>query len=63
MRLPQQYRFSGDQVFIRRFGKAIILLPEENSWDVLIESTKEFSSDFLEDRNQGTVDKREELFE
>ncbi|QYM79215.1 AbrB/MazE/SpoVT family DNA-binding domain-containing protein [Horticoccus luteus] len=61
VRLPQQYRFPGDQVFIRRFGKAIVLLPEKNSWDVLIESTKEFSDDFLAGRNQGTSDKREAL--
>ena len=63
VRLPKKYRFSGDQVFLRKFGNGVILMPEEKTWDSLVESVELFSDDFLEDRDQGIHDKREGLFE
>ncbi len=63
VRLPKKYRFSGDHVFLRKFGNGVILMPKEETWDSLIESVELFSDDFLEDRDQGSHDKRERLFE
>jgi len=62
VRLPRQYRFSGERVYIRKFGKATILFPEEDAWDVLIESGRQFSEDFLSERNQGQTERREDFF-
>lgn len=50
VRLPKAYRFSGERVFIKRFEKGIVLLPDEDSWESLIESTAKFSTDFMEMR-------------
>jgi len=47
----------------KRFGKGIILLPDEGSWDSFIESTAKFSADFMEMRDQGGEQKREVIFE
>ena len=63
VRLPKKYRFSGNQVYLRKFGNGVILLPEEKTWDSLIESVELFSDDFLEERNQGIHEQREGLFE
>ena len=63
VRLPKAFRFSGEKVIIKRFGKGIILLPDEGSWDSLIESTAKFSADFMEMRDQGGEQKREVIFE
>ena len=63
VRLPKNYRFPGKQVFIRRLGKGVVLMPEEGSWETLIEGTQQFSDDFLSSREQGEVEPRESLFE
>lgn len=61
VRLPKAYRFSGERVLIKRFGKGIVLLPDEDSWESLIESTAKFSTDFMETRDQGGEQEREGL--
>ena len=63
VRLPKNYRFPGKQVFIKRLGKGIVLMPEESSWDTLIQSAHSFSDDFMPSRDQGLADSRETLFE
>ncbi|NEP84635.1 MAG: antitoxin [Okeania sp. SIO3B3] len=63
VRLPKQYRFSGEKVFIKRMGRGVVLMPEESSWDDLIESTEMFSDDFMVNREQGGMQNRESLFE
>ena len=52
VRLPKEFRFAGDEVFIRRVGSAIVLLPKAKSWDTLIESMKKFPLDFMDEREQ-----------
>lgn len=63
VRLPKEYRFPGSQVYLRKVGKGVLLMPEEGSWDSLIESVSLFSDDFLEERDQGVAEQREGLFE
>ena len=52
VRLPKAYRFSGGQVFVKRVGSAVVLMPESNSWDLMFEACDEFSPDFMKERNQ-----------
>lgn len=52
VRLPKEFRFEGTEVYVRRQGSAVILLPMERGWDTLVESLDEFSDDFMEDRGQ-----------
>ena len=63
VRLPKEFRFEGTQVFIRRVGNAVLLLPEQDSWQVLFESLSLFSDDFMEVREQPEQQEREEIFE
>ena len=59
VRLPKEFRFRGKQVYIKRQGNAVVLIPEQDSWDTLIESTKHFTKDFMAERNQPPVQRRE----
>lgn len=52
VRLPKAYRFAGGQVFVKRVGSAVLLIPEANSWDLMFEACDEFSKDFMKDRKQ-----------
>lgn len=63
VRLPKKYRFEGDTVLVRKVGNGVLLLPEQGAWESLIESTKEFSDDFMASREQGVVDQRDGMFE
>ena len=42
MRLPKSYRFSGDEVAIKRLDNAVVLLPTEDPWQVLFDALREF---------------------
>ncbi len=63
VRLPKEFRFEGDEVFIKRSGSAVVLIPLVGSWDSLIGSLDKFSADFMEDREQPAQQKREPAFE
>jgi antitoxin VapB len=60
VRLPKEYQFSGDDVFIQRHGDAVLLIPHEKAWEVFLEGLNGFSEDFMkEGRNQGIDQERE----
>ena len=63
VRLPKKYRFAGDRVLIKRMGNAVILLPEQDSWETLFASLEQFSADFMKERQQPEVQMREDIFE
>lgn len=48
IRLPEEFRFRGDRVFIKKLGNAIVVLPYQDSWQPLIESVALFTDDFME---------------
>ncbi len=63
VRLPLEFRFEGTQVYIKRMGNAVLLLPEQDTWQMLFDSLGLFSDDFLEARDQPEQQVRETLFE
>lgn len=63
IRLPREYRFQGNTVYIKRVGNAVILIPEQDSWQTLIESLDQFSDDFMVERQQPALQERADLFE
>lgn len=52
VRLPKEFRFAGDEVWIKRVGSAVVLLPKDKSWSSLVESLEKFPADFMADREQ-----------
>lgn len=60
MRLPKELRFEVDRVIVEKTGNAAMQLPKRASWDAMLDSLEEFSSDFLRERDQPTtLDRRE----
>jgi antitoxin VapB len=62
VRLPLEFRFEGDHVFLKRAGNGILLLPAKRAWDSLVQSLDHFSEDFLADREQPAQQRRSQLF-
>jgi antitoxin VapB len=50
VQLPEEFRFAGSEVLIKRVGSDVVLLPK--SWDMLLSSLDQFSEDFMECREQ-----------
>ena len=61
VRLPKQFKFKGSEVYIKRIGRNVMLIPKDDPWESLISSLDNFSDDFMADREQPVLDKREVL--
>ena len=61
VRLPKEFRFTGNSVFIQRLGNHIVLTPKEDPWSSMFEAAKRFSPDFMSERDQGVQSPREGL--
>ncbi len=61
VRLPKEFRFQGSEVYIKRIGGSVILVPKDDPWGSLVSSLDGFSDDFMEKREQPGLDHRETL--
>ena len=62
VRLPKEYRFSGNEVYIQKVGNAVMLFPKERAWETFLNGLNSFTDDFFaEGRNQGVQAPRETL--
>ncbi len=59
VRLPKEFRFDDSEVFIKKSGNVVHLIPRTDSWNSLFGSLKKFSRDFMSERVQPELDKRE----
>ncbi|MEA5512088.1 type II toxin-antitoxin system VapB family antitoxin [Crocosphaera sp. UHCC 0190] len=62
VRLPQEFRFEGKEVYIQREGNRVILYPKSSSWQDFFDKTPLPSEDFMEERIDLPPQNREELF-
>lgn len=61
VRLPKEFRFEDGEVFIKKSGNIVQLIPRTDSWNVLFSSLSKFSSDFMSERAQPELEKREKF--
>jgi antitoxin VapB len=59
VRLPKEFRFEDDHVYVKKSGNVVILIPAKESWDTLFNSLDKFSPDFMSERKQPKMQKRE----
>ena len=59
VRLPKEFRFEGDEVYIKKTGNVVQLIPISGSWNSLFSSLDKFSSDFMEERQPLPLEDRE----
>ena len=62
VRLPKEFRFGSDRVYIKRIGNAVVLLPYQTPWETLLDSLTMFSIDFMGERTQPPAQNREDAF-
>ncbi len=61
VRLPKEFRFEGNDIYIKKFDNIVMLIPKDDQWASLIGSLNEFSNDFMETRNQTETESLEKL--
>jgi len=61
VRLPKEFRFSGNDVFIKKIGNMVILLPKDDPWSSLVNSLDQFTDDFMNIREQPHQNSREKF--
>ncbi len=53
VRLPKEYRVTGDRVYVKRLGNTIVLIPKTGDrWEGLFAALDEFPRDFTLERQQ-----------
>jgi len=57
VRLPKEFRLKGEEVYVLRRGRAVILLQKEDFWDSFFQSAGQFSADFMKTRKQGEFER------
>lgn len=61
VRLPKEYRFSGNEVSINKIGDVVILMPQDNKWAGLMESLELFTDDFMKDGREQPENQEREI--
>ncbi|MSP72016.1 MAG: antitoxin [Myxococcales bacterium] len=59
VRLPKAFAFTGQEVFVRRVGDAVLLVPCADPWTGFEAALGQFSDDFMRERVQPADDVRE----
>jgi antitoxin VapB len=59
VRLPKDYQFSTDEVFIRKEGDEVILSPRPRDWNAYLESSPPASEEFMREVDDLPVQERE----
>ena len=61
VRLPKEYRFNDSEVFVKKIDDIVILIPKDSVWKTFEASITYFSDDFLSNRKQPEMQKRDEF--
>lgn len=62
VRLPKEYRFSEEEVFVNKVGEVVMLIPKSLKWSGYLSGLHIFSDDFMADgREEYQEQEREEL--
>ena len=53
VQLPPGFHIHGNEVYVKRIGKSVLLVSEEaDLWDLMEQSLQVFTDDFMSERNQ-----------
>lgn len=63
VRLPKDCELPNKEVYVKKVGRVVMLIPEGSHWDPFMDAIGNFSDDFMADgRDQGEVQERPPLF-
>ena len=52
IRLPKEFRFKDNEVYINKIDDIVIIIPKEKKKEILLKSLDKFTDDFMNDRDQ-----------
>lgn len=52
VRLPANCRFTGTDVYVKKFEGIVLLIPKDDCWATLINSLDQFTEDYMASRSQ-----------
>jgi antitoxin VapB len=58
VRIPKGFRFQCDVVYLKKVPGGVLMVPKERRFEAMRDSLSEFTEDFMEERNQGELEKR-----
>lgn len=61
VRLPKNCRFGSKEVYVKKIGNIVLLVPRDKMWEVFVHSLDGFSADFMEARPAQPPQKRRGL--
>ncbi|MBN2435875.1 MAG: AbrB/MazE/SpoVT family DNA-binding domain-containing protein [Spirochaetes bacterium] len=61
VRLPKEYRFTTESVFVKKIDDMVILIPKEKVWDNFSKSLEKFPDNFMSDRVQPDLKSRDNI--
>jgi len=61
VRLPKEFRFAGNEVYIEKRADTVVLFPKERSWAEFFAQTPLPSEDFLQTRDDLPPQRREDF--
>lgn len=61
VRIPKEFRFACDEVFVEREGERLILTPRYRSWREYLSSAPRFTEDFPDEIEDRRPEKRDPL--
>ena len=47
VRLPKEFRFTGNEVYAQKIGESVILVPKSKAWETFIEGINGFTDDYF----------------
>jgi antitoxin VapB len=61
IRLPKEFRFNSDEVYVKKQGNIVLLIPKNDPYQSFVESLDSFTDDFMKVRNQPKQQKRKPI--
>jgi antitoxin VapB len=61
VRLPEECRFEGTEVYVKKLQGLVVLFPKDSPWTSVLGSPDHFTDDFMSDREQPPQQKRDDL--
>lgn len=59
VRLPKEFRFDCDEVYITKQGDNVVISPTKPTWDDFFSQKSVFDEKYLNEREQGTPQERD----
>lgn len=59
IKIPKRMRIDDNKVYLKKVGNALFIIPFHSPWQNFLESLDAFTPDFMNEREQSLMQKRE----